>query len=129
MRQEAANLSWSCCVLKEYPPELVRILYMALMGDGDEPSALNKVYADDGLQKQAIMTLFYVQMALDFEAPELRLRLPENFPDGWWENTSSRKVSNQYLEDKSDTSSMLELTTSRLQNDVRYVIILQYMCC
>ncbi len=98
---------------------------MALLGDGEEPTALNRVYCDDGLQKQAIMTLFYVQMALDFEASELRLCLPQNFPDGWWENTSPRKVSNRYLEDKSDTSSMLELTTSRLQNDVRYVYCLK----
>jgi len=96
---------------------------MALVGDGDEPTVLNKMYCDDGLQKQAIMTLFYVQMALDFEAPELRLRLPENFPDGWWESNYPRKGSNRYLEDKSDTSSMLELTTSRLQNDVRYEFI------
>lgn len=115
-------------MLKEYPPELMRVLYVALIGDGDDPSSLNALYCDDGLQKQAIMTLFYVQMALDIEAPELRLRLPENFPVGWWENTSTKKVSNRYfLEDKSDTSSMLELTTSRLQNDVRYVLsILTY---
>jgi hypothetical protein len=107
-------------VLREYPPKLMPLLYKALIGNGDQPLELNKVYGDDGLQKQAIMTLFYVQMALDIEAPELQLTLPEKFPAGWWE--SSKKIYNRVLEDKRDTSSMLELTTSRLQNDVRYVV-------
>jgi hypothetical protein len=61
-RQEVANLAWSCAVLGEYPDNLMPLLYTALFGrdcKGD-PDYLKKVYGDDGIQKQTIMTMFYV---------------------------------------------------------------------
>jgi hypothetical protein len=60
-------------------------------------------------------------MALQMEAPELDLQLPENFPDGWQENDSSNQSMNnkrRIIPDEADTS-LLQLTTSRLQKDIR----------
>ena len=63
-RQEVANLAWSCAVLKEYPKPLMPLLYTALFGkdSNGDPSHLNKIYRDDGIQTQAIMTMFYVSV-------------------------------------------------------------------
>jgi hypothetical protein len=117
-RQETANIAWSCAVLKQYPEPLMPLLYTALFGDGEPQSidSLKSIYSDDGLQRQAIMTMFYVQLSLDMEAPELDLALPTHFPVGWWESDTKRPKA---VDDERDTSSsMLELTTSRLQTDV-----------
>lgn len=61
-RQEVANLAWSCAVSEEYPKELMPLLYTALFGKGcqGDPDFLKKLYGDNGIQKQAIMTMFYV---------------------------------------------------------------------
>jgi hypothetical protein len=61
-RQEVANLAWSCAVLGEYPDDLMPLLYTALFGKGckGDPDHLRRVYGDDGIQKQTIMTMFYV---------------------------------------------------------------------
>lgn len=118
-RQEAANIAWSCAVLQQYPKDLIPLLYAALFGENLEgdPHALLKIYGDNGIQKQAIMTMFYVQMAVQFEAPDLHLNLPLNFPTEWKESDSSQKVTGT-IEDSTFDSSMLQLTTSRLQNNI-----------
>ena len=70
-RQELSNIAWSCAVMKHYPPGLMNLLYAGLVGNGDERNAeyLSQVFGDGGLQKQAIMSLLYVQMAVDMEWP------------------------------------------------------------
>lgn len=118
-RQEAANLAWSCAVLEQYPKDLMPLLYCALFGencDGD-PHELQNIYCDNGIQRQAIMTMFYVQMAVQLEAPELRLNLPLNFPTEWKESDSSLETIG-LIDDSTFDSSMLQLTTSRLQNNI-----------
>lgn len=116
-RQEVANLAWSCAVLEEYPKHLMPLLYTALFGrdsQGD-PDHLKKIYDDEGIQKQAVMTMSYVQMALLMEAPDLGLHLPEHFPNGWQQidKTSKRRI----VGDEAETP-MLQLTTSKLQQKI-----------
>eukprot|EP00557_Chaetoceros_sp_GSL56_P007928 CAMPEP_0176489526 /NCGR_PEP_ID=MMETSP0200_2-20121128/7338_1 /TAXON_ID=947934 /ORGANISM="Chaetoceros sp., Strain GSL56" /LENGTH=1134 /DNA_ID=CAMNT_0017886679 /DNA_START=321 /DNA_END=3722 /DNA_ORIENTATION=+ len=117
-RQEVANLAWSCAVLGEYPDDLMPLLYTALFGKvckGD-PDYLKKVYGDDGIQKQTIMTMFYVQMALHIEAPDLGLSLPYGFPSGWQE--SDTRTKRQKVIDNETGSTMLQITTSKLQQNI-----------
>ena len=61
-RQEVANIAWSCAVLEEYPKDLMPLLYTGLFGKNCNgiPTNLKRIFADDGIQKQAIMTMFYV---------------------------------------------------------------------
>jgi hypothetical protein len=57
-------MAWSCAVLEEYPKDLMPLLYTALFGkncDGD-PNHLKNIFGDDGIQKQAVMTMFYVSV-------------------------------------------------------------------
>lgn len=116
-RQEAANLAWSCAVLQEYPEELMPLLYTAMFGeDFTDPKYLQQVYDDDGVQKQSVMTMFYVQMALQMEAPSLGLKLPPNFPIGWQEGDSISKMKKMTANEVDN--SMLQLTTSKLQQKV-----------
>ena len=37
-RQELANIAWSCAVLDIYPDDLMALLYLGLVGVGEEPS-------------------------------------------------------------------------------------------
>lgn len=110
-RQELMNIAWSCAVMKHYPPDLMELLYAGLVGSGEERNAeyLSHVFGDGGLQRQAIMSLLYVQLAIDMEWPDNDLNLPENFPDGW-----------DAVDDNPAESmvSMLSLSTSRIQSDV-----------
>lgn len=110
-RQELANIAWSCAIMGRYPPDLMNLLYAGLVGNGDERNAeyLSQVFGDGGLQRQAIMSLLYVQMAVDMEWPENDLTLPENFPDGW--DTVGDNPTESLL-------SVLSLSTSRIQSDV-----------
>ncbi len=111
-RQEIANIAWSCTILEQYPKELMNLLYAGLFGVKEtDPKTLASIYGDDGLQRQAIMTMFYVQMALDFEKPELGLSLPPNFPSDWRETNDS----NNYTSVLNDKDEKLRITTSRLQ--------------
>lgn len=111
-RQEIANIAWSCTILEQYPKQLMNLLYAGLFGVKDtDPKTLASIYDDDGLQRQAIMTMFYVQMALDFEKPELGLSLPPNFPSDWRETHDS----NTYTPELNDEDEKLRITTSRLQ--------------
>ena len=47
---------------------------------------MKQAFNDDGLQKSSIMTLYYVQVAADLEAADLRLSLQTGFPNGWGED-------------------------------------------
>lgn len=88
-RQELANIAWSCAVLERYPPELISLCYMGLLGKKNrKPNYIRTVMGDLGLQRQAIRSLLYVQLALDMEAPHLGLSLPDNFPNGFIEKAA-----------------------------------------
>jgi len=115
-RQEALSVAWSCVVLEQYPPQLMPLLYTALFGTNNDTDSLKSIHGDNGLPKQGVMALFYVQMAMDMEVPQLGMTLPLNFPDGWVVGDHAPKALSS--EDKEGGRSMLELTTSRLQQDV-----------
>lgn len=115
-RQELANIAWSCAVFGVYPPDLMKYLYCGLVGGGGvgeqyDSSDLNKCFADGGLQGEAIMSLIYLQLAMEQEKAGNGLCLPEGFPDDWGEQSLSPG-------DLSDTTMELRLSTSRLQEDV-----------
>ena len=97
----------------------MNILYAGLVGTSNDPEHMKKVFNDDGLQKSSIMTLYYVQVAADVEAPELRMALPIGFPNGWGEDEDQEHANG----DRNDLvqmaeSSMLTLTVSKLQRSV-----------
>jgi len=118
-RQELANLAWSCAVIGRYPKELMNILYTGLLGTSNDPEQMKLIFKDDGLQKSSIMTLYYVQVAADVEAPELRLSLPVGFPNGWGEDDEGHGHQKGDENDLIDmSSSMLTLTVSKLQKGV-----------
>ena len=108
-RQELANIAWSCSVCGEYPPRLMKIVYKGLMGD--DPKALATLYRDGGIQPQAVMTMIYVQTAMDRVDSENPLRLPPNFPEGWGQAWSSSRQQ-QWVD------SCLNLSTSKIQRSV-----------
>lgn len=112
IRQECANIAWSCAVVGHYPPELMDLLYTGLVGKGDERNAeyMSHVFGDGGLQPQAVMSLLYVQVAIDMEWPENDLALPENFPDGWYQKSDDNTADSEMR--------MLSLSTSRIQSAV-----------
>lgn len=114
-RQELANVAWSCAVLGQYPKDLMTVLYTGLLGTSNDPEQVTQVFKDNGLQMSSIMTLYYVQVAADVEAADLRLSLPQGFPNGWGEADEHRHA----MVDENDlvemSSSMLTLTVSKLQ--------------
>jgi len=115
-RQEALSILWSCVVLQQYPSKLLPLLYTALFGCNQDSKSMKEIYGDKGLHRQTVMALFYVQMAMDMEVPQLGLNLPLNFPGEW---TVSDNIPTLFsAEVKEEDKSMLELTTSRLQQDV-----------
>lgn len=120
-RQELANMAWSCAVLEHYPAKLMPLLYKGLVGDNRDNNSerLKLVFRDNGLQKQAVMSLLYVQMAIEFEAPHLDLSLPDNFPHGLAETSSEKGTTNYKSNQNTDVDRpMLELSISRLQETV-----------
>jgi hypothetical protein len=113
IRQELANIAWSCAVFGEYPQDLMALIYGGLVGTGSErdPNHLCKCFGDSGMQSEAIMSLIYVQLAMEREGKDNGLTLPENFPENW--NQKSR--SHLHM----DASSFeLKLSTSKIQRDV-----------
>ena len=96
----------------------MNILYTGLIGSRNDPKHMNNVFNDDGLQDSSIMTLYYVQVAADIEAPELRLSLPQGFPNGWGEDGGHRHTKGNENDLVQMSSSMLTLTVSRLQRSV-----------
>mmetsp|Transcript_5578 Transcript_5578/g.7371 ORF Transcript_5578/g.7371 Transcript_5578/m.7371 type:complete len:321 (-) Transcript_5578:611-1573(-) len=117
-RHELANIAWGCAVLKHYPEGLMKLIYRGLIGNGDDSDIekLTKIYDDGGLQQEAIMTLFYVQIAVEMEAQHIGLSLPVNFPGGWGLQTNGNE--NVVRSEYEETSSLLALSTSRLQSAV-----------
>jgi hypothetical protein len=110
-RQELANMAWSCAVFGIYPPEMMRILYMGLVGKDDDPDYMTQVFGDSGLQTQEIMTLIYVQAAMDRDgANDQGLTLPANFPEGWKNSSSKQSLT--------DTGLALSISTSKIQQAV-----------
>ena len=118
-RQELANIAWSCAVMGRYPPDLMHILYMGLVGNGGERDTeyLSQLFGDGGLQRQAIMSLLYVQIAVEMEFPANDLTLPEGFPDAW-----DAVGDTGCTENPPETVSMLTLSTSRIQKDVSHAL-------
>lgn len=113
-RQELANIAWSCAVFGVFPTALMQLLYTGLFGTGKstESGKLAELYGDCGLQSQAIMSLIYVQAAMDLEQMSCGLRLPPDFPNGW----------HQYSQLQDDvlgeTMIELSLSTSKIQRAV-----------
>lgn len=115
IRQELANIAWSCAVFNEYPPNLIELLYCGLVGLGKDrdPQHLKEYYKDGGLQREAIMSLIYLQLAMELDRGENGIFLPKAFPDGWGRQTLS-------AHDKmlGDMGFDLKLSTSKIQRDV-----------
>ena len=88
------------------------------MGTNNDPDQMKRVFNDEGLQQSSIMTLYYVQVAADIEAPELRLSLPKGFPNGWGEDEYNANTTGRDNDLVQMSSSMLTLTVSRLQKAV-----------
>ena len=57
-------------------------------------------------------------MSLELEGTNQGLKLPRSYPSGWHDNTG-RNLQLASSDDDTDSSSILNLTTSRLQKDVR----------
>lgn len=96
----------------------MNILYTGLVGTSNDPEQMKRVFNDDGLQKSSIMTLYYVQVAADVEAPHLRLSLPLGFPNGWGEDETHMHTKADENDLIQLSSSMLTLTVSKLQKAV-----------
>lgn len=91
-------------------------VYLGMFGAKHDPQIIKKVHGDNGLETSSLMTMYYVQYAAEVEAPELKLALPDGFPNGWHQENSSS--TNNEVEDDQTSSSMLQLTVSKLQKDV-----------
>lgn len=120
-RQELANLAWVCAVSGEYPPELMRILYMGLMGIGENSDRdyVSQIHGDNGIERSAMMSVIYLQIAMDLDGAANGLSLPEGFPDSWdpkaqssGSSSSSAPGNNNLMEDG------LNLSTSNVQRAV-----------
>jgi hypothetical protein len=103
-RQELANLAWIIAVFGEFPMDLVKMVYMGLIGVGDDPTPevvtdchlSSGLGSDDGISPTVVMSLTYLQMMMDlddtsttFSSPGDRIHLPADFPDGWLARTAS----------------------------------------
>lgn len=115
-RQELANIAWSCAVFDEYPQNLMKLVYTGLFGSGNQndQELLSKLYGDPGLQRQAIISSLYVQMAMDLRCKDQSLRLPADFPDGWGRPTGTDPDDDYGTDDIVD----LSVITSKIQRDV-----------
>lgn len=115
-RMELANVAWSSAVFGEFPPDLMELLYCGLVGTGEKGDRehLRNCFGDGGLQQSAIMSLIYLQLAMELEKKDNGLHLPEHFPEGWNQQSSSRKTRN----DLDDMTFALSLSTSKIQRDV-----------
>jgi len=113
-RQEIANMALACAVFGKYPEDLMTILYKGLTGwgEGQDPSHLSRVHRDSGLQQQAIMTLIYVQAALDEDGCCQHLSLPNDFPDGWAQTSSDQSTHDDHV---AEVDFELNLQTSKIQ--------------
>ena len=115
-RQELANVAWSCAVLGHYPKDMMNTLYQGIFGSKNNPKAMMETHGDTGLETSSLMTMYYVQYAAEVEAPHLNLSLPKGFPNGWQRDDSG--VATNDIDEYQTSSSMLQLTISKLQKDV-----------
>lgn len=122
-RQELGNIAWSCTVAGYYPPELIRVLMLGLVGVGDgsnrEPNAeyMDEIHGEKGgLSEHSIMALLYLHYGMQIDGAVVEgADLPSNFPTGW----GDFGVGGQGGELLGDESGMsLTLTTSKVQRDV-----------
>ena len=91
-------------------------LYQGMFGSEHNPRVMMEIHDDTGLETSSIMTMYYVQYAAEVEAPELNLSLPKGFPNGWQCDDSG--VLTNDIDEYQTSSSMLQLTVSKLQKDV-----------
>jgi RAP domain len=114
-RLELANIAWSCAVFDDFPQALIKFLYCGLVGAGEnnDKRRLQQCFNDGGLQRQGIMSLMYLQLALELVKKDNGLSLPDRFPEGWGRQSVSRDASGL-----GDTTFELNLSTSKLQLDV-----------
>jgi hypothetical protein len=105
-RQELSNIAWACAVFGAYPRQLIKVLYMGLLGIGEntDPEFMQRVHKDSGLQSSAVMNILYLQTIMDLDIPNESFSLPPGFPENWGSIKSSP---NDTLE--------LEITSSKTQ--------------
>ena len=124
-RQELANLAWVCAVFGEYPMDLIKMIYMGLLGVGDDPSpdAVTECHAtaglgpDDGISATIVMSVTYLQMMMDLDPsiPGKRIHLPTDFPDDWLRRstTGGQSVPSRYMgATTAETEDLLEVYRS-----------------
>jgi hypothetical protein len=107
-RQELANIAWACAVFGAYPRQLIKILYMGLLGIGEntDPKFMQRVHKDSGIQASAVMSILYLQTIMDLEIPNESFSLPPGFPENWGSVKSSPSMSDTFE---------LEITSSKTQ--------------
>jgi hypothetical protein len=93
----------------------MKLLYSGLVGIGrqQDPAVLAKAHKDGGLSCRDIMSLIYVQAAMDLEHMNGGLLLPPDFPDSWLHQTLIQQ--NDLM---ADALVELKLNPSKLQRDV-----------
>jgi hypothetical protein len=105
-RQELANLAWIIAVFGEFPKDLVKMVYMGLIGVGDDPTpeVVTECHlsaglgSDDGISPTVVMSLTYLQMMMDlnpstFASSSAPIYLPSDFPDGWLQRAPTPQAS------------------------------------
>lgn len=113
-RQELANIAWACAVFGDYPSKLIEILYMGLLGIGDnsDPDYVQLCYNDGGIQSSAVMSVVYLQTAMDSELSSNNFSLPSNFPEKWGVKYFGASKRDDIM---ADDTFELELKSSRIQ--------------
>ena len=81
-QQEIGNLLWSCAVMDHFPPDLMRLLYSGIVGEGSEQQLdfMSRFHEDIRLQVGNFQSLLYVsiferEMSSVFSAALLPLAL------------------------------------------------------
>jgi hypothetical protein len=114
-RQELANLAFGLCVIGIFPPTLVEIIYVGLLGTGNQrdPSYLQSIYGDTGIEQVHVNSLLYLQIMLDLILGKGAhpFRLPEDFPVAWTSGGSAFSLSSSSFGD----GGFLEINTSNTQ--------------
>eukprot|EP00536_Pseudo-nitzschia_multiseries_P003502 jgi/Psemu1/64177/estExt_Genemark1.C_540102 len=120
-RQELANIAWVAAVFGEYPPKLIEMLYMGILGVGERPDPvyIQNLYNDSGIQATHSNSMLYLQIMMDFDLglKQNTFALPEDFPSEWAmlgdNESSSAESSNGIME--------INTTTSGIQNRISKV--------
>ena len=115
-RQELGNLAWTCAVFADFPPPLIRLIYLGILGVGEKPDPdyLRRVFGDDGTTRSILMSITYLQIALDLADASNGLSLPADFPDRWSPKGDSMPRGMDVLENDFE----LSLKTSKIQRSV-----------